>query len=307
MTRYRSVVAEERFDVLFDGPAVRDGRISADTLASSLLALSAAAQAAHLAISPLSPRITLDIQASREGSFSVDLLITDTVDILTSQPTTALLAAGSIVTIVFGAIKGSARALKWLHGRTLGRVTDLGDGQTRLTDSNGDSIVIDSPVYIAIQDRTFRESMRDVVAPVSQEGIDFVEIGQGVDRERVTAEDLPAFEVPSDGEVLRETSREAFLQLINVSFQPNTKWRFTEGDAPFWAAMTDRAFALRVQNHEVEFGKGDILRATLETTQTRSGTNLRVEHAVSAVHEILKQGRQVELPFDDNDETGADG
>ena len=50
VTRYRSVVAEEHFEVLFDGPAVRDGRINADTLASSLLALSAAAQAAHLAV-----------------------------------------------------------------------------------------------------------------------------------------------------------------------------------------------------------------------------------------------------------------
>lgn len=300
--RYRAVVAEERFDVLFNGPAVDGHRIPADVLASSLLALSAAAQAAHLAIDPFAPRISLDIQASEPGSFSVDLLITDTVRLLNGEPAVAFATGGSIVAMVYGAIRGSIRLLKWLRGRRVRETTDLEDGQTRITASDGGVILVDSVVYIAVQDRTFRESLRDAVQPVANEGIDSIEIGRTNDRERVTDADLPAFDVPEDGEVLREDTREAFLQLLNVSFQPGKKWRFTEGDSPYWAAMEDKAFATRVENHQVEFGTGDILRATVTTRQMRSGTKLKSEHTVIHVNDVLKQGRQVELPFEGRDE-----
>jgi len=292
------VVAEERFDVRFDGPALREHRIPADVLASSLLALSAAAQAAHLAVDPLAPRISLDIQAQREGSFSVDLLITDTVSVLSSPEAVAMATGGSIVAVVYGAIKGGARLLKWLKGRTIREEVDLGDGQTRITAMDGATIVIDSSVYVAIQDRTFRESMRDAVAPVGREGIDFVEIGQGDDQERVTKQDLPAFDVPESGEVLGETTREAFLQLLTVNFQPGSKWRFTEGGAPYWASVRDENFARRVANHEIEFGKGDILRAEVHTRQLREGTKLSAENVVIKVLDVQKQGRQVPLPFE---------
>lgn len=304
-TRYRSVVAEEHFDVLFDGAAVRDGRIAADTLASALLALSAAAQAAHLAINPIAPRISLEIQASRPGSFSVDLLITDAISLLNTETAAALAAGGTIVTVVYGAIKGSIHLLKWLRGRKVQNVTDLGDGQTKLTDSNGQTIVVESSVYLVIQDRRFRESLREAVEPAALEGIDFVSIGREDDREIVTADDLPAFEVPDSGELLTESTRVAFLQLLNVSFQPGTKWRFTEGEAPYWAAMEDRYFAEAVERHEFEFGQGDILQATVYTRQLRQGSKLRVEHTVTKVHDVLKSAQQVELPFaetDDGDE-----
>jgi hypothetical protein len=188
-----------------------------------------------------------------------------------------------------------------MRGRRLRDVEDIGHGQTRITAEDGATMITDSTVYIAIQDRAFRESLREAVDPVAREGIDYVDIGREGDRERITAGDLPAFDVPESGEVLRETTREAFLQLLSVSFQPGNKWRFTEGDAPYWASMTDSKFAQRVQRHEVEFGTGDILRATVNTKQTRSGTSLGVEHTVIEVHEIVKQGRQVELPFGDND------
>lgn len=129
--------------------------------------------------------------------------------------------------------------------------------------------------------------------------------GHRGNRERVTAADFPAFEVPEGNEVvLTETSRNAFLQIVSVSFQPDTKWKFTEGAAPYWAAMQDREFAGRVERHAVEFGKGDILSATVLTKQSRTGTALRVENTVIKVHDVLKQGRQVELEFE-NDEPDA--
>lgn len=296
--RYRAVVAEERFDVVFDGPAVREHRIPADVLANSLLALSSAAQAAHLAIDPLAPRISLDIQAHAPGSFSVDLLITDAAAVMNSAPTEALATAATIVTAAYGAIKGSIALLKWLRGRTVRDVADLDNGQTRITATDGSTIITNSTVYVAVQDRAFRESMRDAVASVANDGIDYVEIGRDGGRERVTKADLPAFDVPESGEVLSETTREAFLQLLTVNFQPGNKWRFTEGGSPYWAAVRDEAFARRVANHEVEFGKGDILRAEVQTRQLREGTKLSAENVVVKVLDVQKQGRQVPLPFD---------
>lgn len=304
--RYRPVVAEERFDVLFDGPAIRDGRISAEALAASLLALSAAAQSAHLAIDPLAPRISLEIQATTAGSFEVDLLITDAVVWLNSDTVSAFETGGSIVGMAASAIVGSVALIKWLRGRKLREASGVKPGQTQITAQDGSTIIVDSSVYIAVQDRTFRESMRDAVEPVAQDGIDFIQIGRGDIRERVTAADLPAFEVPAGAEVvLSETPREAFLQISSVSFQPGTKWKFTEGAAPYWAAMRDREFAGRVERREVEFGKGDILRATVLTKQSRSGAALRVENTVIKVHEILKQAKQVEFQFGDDDDPDA--
>ena len=194
------------------------------------------------------------------------------------------------------------KLLKWLRHRCVRAITAINDGQTRITGTDGAVIIVDSTVYVAVQDRKFRESMRDAVAPVGREDIDSVEIGRGDDRERVTSEDLPAFDVPESSEVLTEQTREAFLQLLTITFQQGNKWRFTEGDAHYWAAMEDTQFARKVENHEVEFGKGDILRATVRTQQTRSNSKLHVDHAVIKAHDVEKRAREIPLPFAEADD-----
>lgn len=130
-----STRAEEHFAITYDGPAVAGGRMSVQELAPSLIALSRAVQEAQHVLEPLGRQPSLDIHAMREGSFVVDLALTEGIlqgamDFLSGKETTAVVNLGSLVGYVLGAFT----LTKWLR-KKIARREDLPDGMVRIRDS----------------------------------------------------------------------------------------------------------------------------------------------------------------------------
>ncbi len=92
-----AVVAETRFAVLYEGPALENGRMEVRDLAPALLALGDLFREANTVVNPGLPPISLQIRATAEGSFVVELilaqpdLLQQLVDFFTSDQVTALI------------------------------------------------------------------------------------------------------------------------------------------------------------------------------------------------------------------------
>ncbi|HWD39928.1 MAG TPA: hypothetical protein VG944_13855, partial [Fimbriimonas sp.] len=68
-------MAETSFEVMYDGEAVRDGRMEVRELAPALLALSELFTDASQLLYPEDPPVALELETTREGSFIVQLVL----------------------------------------------------------------------------------------------------------------------------------------------------------------------------------------------------------------------------------------
>ena len=106
---------------------------------------------------------------------------------------------------------------------------------------------------------------------------------------------------PPDTEELADQTTTANLQLVNVSFKGDNKWRFYDGTTQFYAALMDERFVHRVQVGEENFASGDILTVTLRKRQWLEGDVMKAEYEVI---EVLKHRRgmaQIPLVFSSDD------
>src|SRR5688572_17376787 len=114
-------MAETAFGVTYDGPALVTGRMPVRELAPALLALGDVFAEASLVAYPDRPPVALDIKATEEGSFVVQLILEtpdevwdQVVDIFGSDAVSALVNLKELVI-------GSGFGLFWLIKRLKGR------------------------------------------------------------------------------------------------------------------------------------------------------------------------------------------
>jgi hypothetical protein len=86
------------------------------------------------------------------------------------------------------------------------------------------------------------------------------------------------------------------LRPVKVAFTEGNKWRFSDGETTFYAAIEDVQFVARVDLGTERFAKNDMLRVRLRTRQTR-GTDgdLHTERTVLQVLEHISGGVQLDL------------
>ncbi|MFZ8765533.1 hypothetical protein [Enterococcus diestrammenae] len=98
-------MAKYEFSVRYAGDAIVDGRIPIKDLAPSLLSLSEALQEYQTIVYPYQEPVSLDIKATDEGSFIVDLLLVNgkdllsqAIDVFTGKESDAIQSLIAIVT-----------------------------------------------------------------------------------------------------------------------------------------------------------------------------------------------------------------
>lgn len=297
--------SEQQFTVTYRGPAVELGRMSVQELAPSLIALSRALQETQRVTNPLGPEPALDIRAMRDGSFAVDLIVSEgglvqtAIDFLAGRETTAAVNLAELVGVTFGGFALVRRLI-----RKIRKTDELEDGTVRITFGDGSTIVIPQDSLLIASNREFREAARDVMQPLSREGVDEVELSSPVTEPVVVQrDDLPSFDLPSiEEELLVDGERVVVLRPVSVAFAEGNKWRVSDGESIFWASLRDQAFLDRVTSGAESFTKSDILRARLLTRQFRDRDgDLRTEHEILEVLAHVPGPRDVPLPFEDVD------
>ena len=114
--------------------------MSVRDLAPALIALSDAVREAQQLTHPGEAEPSLDIQALREGSFAIDLLLREgagllqsAIDLLSGRESTA----GANLTGLVGGIFGAFHVIKYPASRRIRRQDQLDDGTVRLTFDDG--------------------------------------------------------------------------------------------------------------------------------------------------------------------------
>lgn len=293
-------MAEERFTIAYDGPALDDHTIDARALAEAVLSMSDMFHRAQTILTPEDPPATLNIKAVEQGSFEVVMLLVSakgsldaTMDVLLSRPAQA---AGSLSALT-GMVWASVTTIKKIAGRGIRSAPEVEPGVAELVLADGTTFRVPADQVHLVRDVEYRRTVREVMRPLGREGIESFRVTDESVHVQVGADDVPSFELPNlpEDDEVEVTTRDAVLQLLGVEFD-GRKWRFTEGNSTFSATIEDVAFRDQIERGELSFGKNDLLRVTLRVRQYRDPSGrLKAEYVIERVLRHIDGGRQ--LPF----------
>ncbi len=324
-----TVMAETTFGVKYEGPVLADGRMAVRDLAPALLALGELFTEASNTLHPDRPPVTLDIHATHEGSFDIDLILhavegawESTEQLFGSDGVSALV---NLRDIILGGTTGSIGLIgfiKWLRGRGVETAEPVDDASSQVATADPHAVkvtpvgadgqaALEVPyeVFRLHQSVTVRIKAREIVKPLQRDGVDCFTAQRD---EEVTVSvgknDLPAFdaiEPVEDEEELPDTERAAIVQISGINW--GGKWRFTEGaeESGFFATIGDTAFLENIQKGVEAFREGDVLECIVRTKQRKVGTQLRAEHEIVQVTKHIAATEQ--LNIDRELGSGADG
>ena len=298
-----TVMAETSFGVRYTGPAVEDGRMPVRDLAPALLALGEVFTEASLFLHPKQDPVALEIQATAEGSFVVDLILHapgaawDQMSTLASSDAATmivflkeLVVGNSVDTSLFG-------LFKWLKGRKVVEREAAAPGKIRFTTADVDSIEVPSDVAVMHDNIRIRRRVQRFVEPLGRQGVDGLEFRSD---EEVTLSleetDLPSFELPPSPEAaLLDEEIELYLEVVSPTFKDDNKWRLSDGDKIFWAQILDEDFWHKVDTGE-SFSKGDKLHCRVQLIQSeQEDGKLHTERRVIRVLKHLPAPTQLPL------------
>lgn len=292
-------VAKVPLAVKYEGSALDGGEISVRALAPALLALGDLFTEASLQVHPDREPASLNIRATAEGSFVIDLAVhaPDAWDqVRTLLTGKSVIALSELKDLLFG-----TGGLLWVIIKAKNRYVEkkefLEPGMVRITFPDGTTLEAKADAVALYETDAARQSAAEVVAPLKVDGISQVVFGANDNAPlAVSKRDLPAFERDETKVVLGTHDEEIFVTVATVSFATGYKWRFTESDRdiPYTASIEDPAFRARIDAGE-PFRKDDILKVQMHNVQTRQGNKLQTERTVVRVLEHYPRAEQTAL------------
>lgn len=309
------LMSKANFNVLYDGPALVSHEMNVNDLAPALLALGEVIEAANDTLNGSKrAKVALNVKASfKTGCFGIEL---DLVQTLTQQ-IGALFSAAQAVTAqdmlrwlglvwdngdkAIAYTGGLMWLLKKLKGRPIKHATRLDNGLVRIK-IDDESYILEQEVIELYRNAKLRKSLSDVLRPLEQEGIDEFAVTNKHQSARfitVSSSERDYFSAPDAiVETLPSTEVITNLQLVTVNFRPDNKWRFSEGEHPFYATVLDRDFLRKVQENEA-FRAGDRLKVRMRKTQKIVDGTIKIDHEILEVLEHEKGLSQIPILFDD--------
>jgi hypothetical protein len=290
----------ERFQVVYDGPALSDHRMDVRDLAPALFAVADLLTAANKEVNGEGTDLRVQVSANfKAGSFGIDLsvsqqLLTQLKDMFSGHGATALSNAYTIVSLIGltgGGLIGLLRALK---GRRPVKIEEKGDDATVwITDM--ECVEVSDGVVRLYRNLEVRGSLEKVISPLEREGItDFSVI---VDNRTVLDIQSPevawfgASLVDSVAKVVSDSTFRKMLLIESLTFRDGNKWRVHDGMCSYHASIEDKAFLDEIDSGK-QFGKGDILLVDLRQIQTVLGKKIATESMIVKVLEHRQPSQQ---------------
>lgn len=298
------------FQVVYDGPALTGSTIDVRDLAPALLAFGDVIEQANMTLNDGRTSVALRVNASfKSGCFGIDFSV---VQSLLTQ-VTGLFKEPAVVTakevtdnlgfvyetgaLAFG---GLLYVIKWLRNRKIKRVVLLDNGKARI-EVDDDQLETEQRTIALLRNFKLRQALEAAVSkPLEREGYESVAISTKPEDGFITitkAERSYFMAPPAETEELDDKTTKANLQLVNVSFKDDNKWRFYDGTTQFYAAILDERFIHRVQVGEENFAAGDILTVMLRKRQWLEADVMKAEHEVVEVIKHRRGMAQIPLVF----------
>lgn len=303
----RWLMAEHAFSVSYDGPAIASGRIPVRDLAPALLALGDLFVDASVITQPRRKPVSLNIQATQEGSFIIQLVLEaesawgSIEELFTSTGAVTLL---NLWGFILGA-NGLFAFTSWVKNRKIVSRENVAAGHVRITLEDGESFEVPAEVVGFFLNETMRAKARQVVAPLTNQGIDRIDFrSESQPDVTIKTTDVPAFDVPEVEDIpLSEKETDTIAAIASVAFTEGNKWRLTDGEHTFYAAIEDEGFLERINDGIEVFRKGDMLRCRMRVVQTERADGLHTEYHVTEVIQHLPRTVQLRLSMDGSSPT----
>jgi len=280
-------------EVLFDGPALTDGRMNVRDLAPSMLGMGTLFESANKILNGERASVNVNVRATSSGSFEV---LYEIMQVQAGMPLDGLLStAADMKELLFGggAFTALFALVKWLRGRRP-KVEKINENLFKLTI---DKQTFEVPLELLklYQDANIRKSLEEIVHPVKGEGIEVFKVQQKKQLlQSVTKQDVDTFDFPEYEESLLDETRRYAFSIISLAFKEDNKWRLTDGQTTYIVSIKDSAFLNKVDKNEIAFAKGDVLVCDLHTVQWQVPDGVRTEHEVTKVHSH-KPARQLPM------------
>jgi hypothetical protein len=299
--------------ITYAGPALENNEMDVRELAPALVAVADLLQEANSLINGGGTRVDVNVHGSfKSGSFSIDFNIVQNIyqDILrlfTSDGVTTAVNLLTLIGFTGAGVNGLIGLLKNLKSRKIQKIEDIDNSHIRIHITQEETIDVDPRVLDLYRSQRVRDALDKVIAvPLGRTGIDEFRVTYPGEHEPVivTKQETQFFELPLLGdELLGENITEAYLQLVNIAFKEDNKWRFSRGESVFYAVVADDKFLAGVNRNEILFSKDDILRVRLLAKDILTDKGIRTEYTVLEVLEHRSAARQLKLPMEhDNDD-----
>jgi hypothetical protein len=290
----------ERFHVVYDGPALEEHRMDVRDLAPALVAFADLFTAVNKEVNGDAADIRVQVNASfKAGSFGIDLiasqhLLSQLKDIFSGNGATAIANASGILSLIGMAgtalgttAVGLIQLLRVLKGRKPVKIEQQGE-ISRVWINQTETIEVERNVIRLYRNSVVRTSLEKVISPLERDGItDFVVVRDDIPVLDVHADEVPSFSAAvtdADAEIVSDTTARKMLQIESLTFKDGNKWRVSDGNATYHAAIEDREFLARIDAGE-RFGKGDVLVVDWRQVQKIEGAKLVTESTIVKVHE----------------------
>lgn len=278
--------------VRYAGEALDMHEMDVKQLAPALLSLAKAFDIMQKDVAP-EARVHLDAQATREGSFTIDLLLhlaTEAEGLLTGDGVTAIVNASGLMGIYFGVVKLAKRFAGHVKPT---KITDAGNDENGLdlvdiTFPDGTKIRGLKASVEALKNPELVKAVKGVVAPTLEDGIDLVQFQSGAHDETITTEEADAISHYDPQEKDRtEDTVEIVIQALDVSFRENGKWRITDGIKTQFVTLEDERFKKRVLDGDEAMRANDIYRVDMRVEKSLDEKNRLTTRyaAITKVHE----------------------
>lgn len=305
-------MADARFNLVYDGPALREHRMDVRELAPALMAMGDLIERANELLNGQQTRVSVNVHASfKSGSFGIDLELAQSLwqrmlEIAGSTNVTNIKSIVELLGLVTGAYVGGKKGyqglvavVRWLRGRQVQRIEPVGDGLVRLWIED-DHIETEEKVLRLLEDYKIRKDLESLIyKPLKSAGIDtFATVDKKADLvyEIVRDSDAHYFVAPPPVEqVLQRDEYVSNLQILNLAFKDENKWRFTDGGGAFYATVSDRDFLDRVAANQEQFSKDDLIRARVSRTQRVEAAGLTSDYEILEVLEHRSASPKVQL------------
>lgn len=192
--------------------------------------------------------------------------------------------------------------LRWLKGRKITEIVLVENRSVKVV-CDDENIIVERAVIELYRHYKLRQALQKVIAEqIEKEGISTVAFKMDDNPAFITIEksEHTWFHAPvEEDEMLADSTEEANLQLVTVVFHDENKWRVYDGQNTFFATVMDNEFLRKVEQAEVSFTSGDILRVKLNKKQWLSNGTMKADYKIIEVLEHRSAATQMKIPFKD--------